>query len=240
MHKFQKVLGETPLQAIERFRQENKQYLHSKIAYAGRLDPMAEGTLLLLIDEECKERDKFQNLDKVYEFELLLGLSTDTHDVLGIAQESGKVDQVTEIEIERILKKFTGKLKQQYPAFSSMTVEGKPLWKWYRDGRIDEITIPTKEIEIYKLEFLDKKHLPFAKVLEIVQNRVELVTGDFRQSEILSSWNSLNINGELLILKFRAEVSSGTYIRSLCTEIGKHLGSDGIAWSIKRTKFLNL
>ncbi len=53
------------------------------MAYAGRLDPMASGKLLVLLGEECKVQEKYHGLDKEYEFSLLFGIESDTHDVLG-------------------------------------------------------------------------------------------------------------------------------------------------------------
>jgi tRNA U55 pseudouridine synthase TruB len=48
--------GETPLEALEFFRKKNKQYQDLKMTYAGRLDPMASGLLLLLAGEETKKK----------------------------------------------------------------------------------------------------------------------------------------------------------------------------------------
>jgi tRNA U55 pseudouridine synthase TruB len=74
------------LEVLENFKEENPKYKEIKFAYAGRLDPMAEGQLLILVGDTCKERDKYLNLDKEYEFEILLGLKSDTKDLLGLAE----------------------------------------------------------------------------------------------------------------------------------------------------------
>ena len=42
--------GITPLELIYAFKKENPQYEHEKISYAGRLDPIAEWVIILLID----------------------------------------------------------------------------------------------------------------------------------------------------------------------------------------------
>ena len=39
---------ETPLQALEFFRAKHKEYKDLKMTYAGRLDPMASGVLVVL------------------------------------------------------------------------------------------------------------------------------------------------------------------------------------------------
>ena len=80
----EKEIGQTPLEVVTRYKQEHPEYANTPIAYAGRLDPMAHGQLLLLVGEACKERDKYLGLDKEYVFEILLGFDSDTHDILGL------------------------------------------------------------------------------------------------------------------------------------------------------------
>jgi len=136
--------GETPLEAIEEFRKKNLEYSDVKMTYAGRLDPMAEGVLLVLVGDECKNKENYLGLDKEYEFEILHGIQTDTYDILGLPAKSGTSD-VPQIEIETsntsidAIEKSKGKFTQKYPPYSSMTVQGKQLFQWAREGRLDEI-----------------------------------------------------------------------------------------------------
>ena len=53
------------------------------MTYAGRLDPMASGLLIVLAGEETKNKEKYLNLDKEYLFEVLFGFKTVTYDFLG-------------------------------------------------------------------------------------------------------------------------------------------------------------
>ena len=62
-----KKIGETPLQALERFRLRHKTYKEVKMTYAGRLDPMASGLLLVLAGEEIKNKEKYLGLDTEYQ-----------------------------------------------------------------------------------------------------------------------------------------------------------------------------
>ena len=50
-----KPQGLTPLEALERLREKLKLPKELKITYAGRLDPMAEGVLILLAGSKVKE-----------------------------------------------------------------------------------------------------------------------------------------------------------------------------------------
>ena len=72
--EFYKKIGETPLQSIERFKKENPEHDKSKISYAGRLDPMAHGVLVLLINESCKLQNTLHRVSKVYRFKILFGV----------------------------------------------------------------------------------------------------------------------------------------------------------------------
>jgi tRNA pseudouridine55 synthase len=214
--KLYKNLGETPLECLERFKASNLEYAKEKMTYAGRLDPMAEGLLVVLVGEECKKKDEYLGLDKEYVFEVLLGIETDSYDVLGVPKFSEKKDFK--------LENFVGKKVQEYPPYSSRT------FQMAREG-ID-FEPPTKEIEIYGLEELGKGEISAKDLFVEISRRIDLVTGDFRQEEILNVWKNLlkNYERDFKILKMKITCSSGTYVRSLCQEMG------GIAYSIRRTK----
>ena len=79
----EKAVGETPLSCAEVFRAQHPELEGVSMAYAGRLDPMASGKLLVLLGEECKNQTAYHGLDKEYEFSVLLGIGSDSHDVLG-------------------------------------------------------------------------------------------------------------------------------------------------------------
>jgi hypothetical protein len=79
-----KAVGETPLSCVEAWREKHPAYAGVSLAYAGRLDPMASGKLLILIGEECKQQERYHDLDKEYTFRVLFGVSSDSGDVLGL------------------------------------------------------------------------------------------------------------------------------------------------------------
>jgi len=78
--------GETPLEALERLRAAAAIPEDVPMTYAGRLDPMAEGLLLILAGEECKKKDEYTSLEKTYQAKILFGVGTDTYDLLGIPE----------------------------------------------------------------------------------------------------------------------------------------------------------
>src|SRR3982750_279229 len=88
--KLYKRLGETPLECIERFRLEKPEYATTNMTYLGRLDPMAEG-LLLVLAGNTRDKKKYLEWDKTYEFEVLWGFASDTYDILGLVTEIGEM-----------------------------------------------------------------------------------------------------------------------------------------------------
>ncbi|MCL4353962.1 hypothetical protein M1349_00635 [Patescibacteria group bacterium] len=238
-----KPISKTPLETIQQFQKENPEYQDQKLGYAGRLDPMAEGLLLVLVGEECKKRKEYEKLSKIYEFEILLGISTDTFDIMGKITKLNlsKIPQLRKFEIESILEKYKGKILQEYPPYSSPRVNGKPLFWWARENKLNEIKIPSKRIFIKYLEFINLSKINSKEILKVFHEKIEKAKGEFRQKEILELWDK-KLKEEKLefpILKFRIECSSGTYIRSIANSIGKDLKVGAIAFSIKRTQVGN-
>lgn len=235
-----KPLGWTPLQCLDNLRKKNLDLQNTKLAYAGRLDPMAEGLLLILVGEECKERDAYQSLAKTYDFEVLFGFASDTYDILGLVQEQNEGEgENLEKKIRDTLPHLIGTFHQPYPPYSSARVNGKALFSWSRENRLDEITIPSKEVTVYSLRYDTTSWVTVNDLRDEIQKRVEMVNGDFRQGEILKQWDCVLRKTTIQsypIASFSVDCSSGTYIRSLAQTIGQKIGIPALAWSIKRTK----
>lgn len=234
--KLNKKIGETPLACIERFRLENPVYATTNMTYVGRLDPMAEG-LLLVLAGDTRDKDAYLGLDKSYEFEVLWGFATDTYDILGLITDTGSMPEKIDIKMPKLLKKISEKKTQVYPPYSSRTVDGKALHAWAREGKIDEIDIPERQIRIFNIEHIRTRLLKQNEILNEILRKISLVKGDFRQDEIIWMWKKFLKPKEFaLVSTFKADVSSGTYIRSLAHEMGKILETPALAYSIKRTR----
>jgi tRNA pseudouridine55 synthase len=207
------------------------------MTYLGRLDPMAEG-LLLVLAGDTKEKNKYLELDKTYEFEVLWGFETDTYDILGLITKVGEMPTKNfDKKMPSLLKKIGEKKTQEYPPYSSRTVLGRALHSWAREGKINEIEIPTRQIKIFSIEHIETRLISQKDLFEEINRRVELVKGDFRQKETIEKWKASIKGGEqALVSKFKADVSSGTYIRSLAHEMGEKLDCGALAYSIKRTR----
>lgn len=233
-----KQVGKTPLEMLTTLRLQNPALKDQKLTYAGRLDPMAEGLIIVLVGEECKNRKTYENLPKTYEFEVLFGLSTDTYDVMGLVKKSNLKPDLTAIEkcIPVIEKKYHGKFLQPYPPYSSIRVEGHPLFYWAREDKLQQIKIPKKNIEVYKLQYLSSRIISSETMVKEISSKINLVKGKFRQQEIIKTTSELlkNKSVKFPILKFKIECSSGTYVRSIADEMETIVGYSTLAYSIKR------
>ena len=230
-----KQLGQTPLEAIQALD------IKEKVGYAGRLDPMAEGLLLLLVGEENKKKVSYEGLTKEYRFECLVGLETDSLDVLGLVTNvySGSQISISRSALERALSGFEGSGDLPYPIYSSKRVQGKPLFYWARANKLSEIEIPSKKVHISRLELNSTQVMAGKEIALDAIEKVHMVRGDFRQKAIIERWREFQIkHGEkdFIVADMTAQVSSGTYIRSLCREIGRSFGTCGMAQSIRRTR----
>ncbi len=254
--------GETPLECLNRLKDEGFLPFNDKFTYAGRLDPMAEGLMIYLRGEAIKSKHEYLGLSKEYEVEVLLGVSTDTGDILGLIGESILGDVVFDLKnVQSICESFVGEMEVPYPWFSSKTLEGKPLYEWAREfaeeeGDVNEVGEDRREIflrpmtklSIQKIEFLDLSLMPIEILHNNISKRIAKVKGDFRQDKILNEWNekvfakkikktkSAHKNEEIEypIIKIKVKCASGSYMRTLAELIGDKLKVPALAYSIKR------
>jgi tRNA pseudouridine55 synthase len=222
-----KEVGETPLLCLERYRAEHPEYKDLPMTYAGRLDPMAEGVLLVLAGEECKKKDEYLGLDKEYEVEILFGFDTDTYDILGKIEKVGEAHNISK-DLFSILQSFVGKFIQEYPKYSSK----------FLSQNADPEETHTKEVEIYSVDYLGMWDVSASDLLIDIESRIAKVKGDFRQQEIINLWkeNLSGKNQEYQIIKIKVSCGSGTYMRSLAHNLGQKLAVPALAFSIKRER----
>jgi tRNA pseudouridine55 synthase len=239
-----KPLGVTPLELIQAYVKVHPEYQGVKLGYAGRLDPMAEGLVLILVGEENKQREKYLGLDKEYEIEVLFGISTDTYDVLGLVTGIRGYDlSLAESRIPELVAHFQGTYDQAYPPYSSKAVQGKPLYWWAREGKLSSIIIPTASRTVQSIVHLENRFIDTDDLVGDVWEKIATIqTGDFRKPAIIDSWKSWHASKDstsqnpFLIASFRITASSGTYMRSIAHDMGRHIGLPALAFSIKRTR----
>ena len=234
-----KNLGETPRERLERLRAQKPHYEHEVLSYAGRLDPMAEGVLLCLVGAANQGRDAYLELSKEYVVDILFGFSTDTYDILGRVMETGDPDRIVRGVVQKGLNEFRGQIEQEYPPYSSKTVEGKSLFEWARAGALGSLIMPRRTVTIHGLEVEETYKVSEQDLLTYIEEGVAKVNGDFRQEEVVRTWRRhLKKEGtrEFPAATVRVACTSGTYVRSIANGLGDKLGCPALALHILRTK----
>lgn len=218
-----KSAGLTPLQTLDLLREKFPEYKYEKLSYAGRLDPLASGVMLVLVGDGNFEREKYLSLPKVYQAEILVGVSTDTGDVLGLVQEVSSIPvEVNQEQLLAVLASQVGVFEQEYPQFSSPKIAGA--------------TVQARQVEITDITLNDVDTITSDQLGEQIIDRVTHVVGDFRQVDILEKWNQVRrqLPKSLPLITITVTTGSGVYIRSLAERLGRELGLPALAYSIKR------
>jgi tRNA U55 pseudouridine synthase TruB len=232
--EYTKNIGESMQDVVDRFKNEYKINKKEKVAFAGRLDPLAFGKIRLLIGADTKKMDEECSLDKIYSYSVIHSFQTDTYDVLGLITKNNIDTKFTNhnliFDTERLIL-------QPYPPFSSKTVEidGKMVRLWFATKNNMKIPeLPTKEVKIFYNKKLGEKYINGKDLLELITNLVNKVKGDFRQDETLETWEkNIDKEKEYLIEDFETKISSGGYVRSIANSMG------GVALNICRKEYLD-
>lgn len=165
-----------------------------RVGHTGTLDPMATGVLPVCFGKATRIIEYYDDDFKTYEAEMKLGMVTDTLDITGTVLETKPVD-VSEEDVIQAIDSFRGWITQIPPKYSALKVNGKPLYKYAREG----VEVEIKSRKIY---------------VEDIQP-VEVNLGENR-------------------ILFRVTCSKGTYIRTICDDIGKKLGCGGTMTALQR------
>ena len=235
---------------IKQCKQEG--YLQGKYCYCGRLDPMASGKMLFLEDKECSDMSAFLKCDKEYEFEICLGISTDTDDILGIIEEinfetlntfdtMGMLDK----QLNTILLQTT----QQYHKFSAFQIKHNNirvnLCELSKQHKLNKQDIPSKPCKVHSIKKLNKKTVNLIYYIDIILQKLEALHDPndyYRKKEIIKRWKNFKSTipkymvVSLMIYKYKMTVSSGFYIRQLIADLKHNCNFPLMVLNIKRTQ----
>lgn len=208
--------------------------LGTPTSHTGTLDPMASGVVLILKGDEYFNKEKYIQDFKTYNFDILFGFSTDTHDGLGLIGEIYSEKIILEsFYIESIINSFKGKYSQKYPEFSSKKINGKSLWEYKRLG----LSVPdafiegeVKEIKINKIDFVESKN-----EIEGIVKQINLISGNFRQDEILQKYSDAKFPDNFLKVNLDVDMSRGLYVRGLVRDISLKIKVPAIVINLVRT-----
>ena len=123
-----------------------------KVGHTGTLDPGATGVLVVCVGKALKVCELLTNHDKEYIAGITLGIETDTLDMDGNIIKDIAVDIDDKMIIETV-NSFVGKYNQEVPKYSAVKVNGKKLYEYARKNI--PVKLPSKEVEIKKIEIID-------------------------------------------------------------------------------------
>jgi tRNA pseudouridine55 synthase len=122
------------------------------IGHVGTLDPQAAGVLPIALGRATRLIPLIPDKRKAYAFTVVLGRATSTGDAAGDIIETADVPGDARVRLESVLDKFIGRVEQVPPMFSALKVDGKPLYKFARNG--ETIERKARAITIYSLNVL--------------------------------------------------------------------------------------
>ena len=182
-----------------------------RVGHAGTLDPMATGVLPVFLGRATRAVEFASGSDKEYIAGIKLGVVTNTQDITGEILEERPVT-VTRSELEAALEQFKGDIEQVPPMYSAIKVNGKKLYELARKGK--EVERPPRKVCIYALEVLED---------------------DVGRDVPIAPSPDMPSPGERDYL-LRVVCSKGTYVRTLCHDLGQALGCGACMSSLRRVK----
>ena len=184
-----------------------------KAGHIGTLDPMAKGLLPVLVGNTCKLSKYLMEHDKTYLVEMKFGYHTETLDIEGDIleediqfRENNIVDNEFFDMIIIAMKKELGTKKQIPPIYSAKKLNGKKLYEIAREDK-------EKAIEMAK------------------EKAKEITIYNMYDISLKELWDN---NPKDILLSFKVECSSGTYIRSLVRDIAENMGTIAIMTDLRR------
>ena len=123
-----------------------------RVGHLGTLDPFATGLLIVAVGEATKCLPFYEDEEKTYLAELVLGVSTESGDLTGEEKESKPVPPLGKGEIERVLSSFLGDYMQIPPMTSATRMEGKHLYELAHKGI--EVEREAKKRYVHDIRFL--------------------------------------------------------------------------------------
>ena len=181
----------------------------TRVGHGGTLDPLASGVLPIALGEATKLAGRMLGATKAYEFTIKFGEDTDTLDAEGAVVATSAVRPALE-QVEAILARFTGPIEQVPPAYSALKIGGKAAYSRARAG--ETLEMKPRRVSVHSLRVSASPREP---------NDLTRRRGGAEEFDEVT---------------LEAEVSKGTYIRSLARDIAHALGTVGHVSYLRRTR----
>jgi tRNA pseudouridine55 synthase len=141
-----KPAGITSFKALSAIK---KQFGTKRVGHAGTLDMSASGLIVAAAGKCTRLLPYIEAQEKVYSFDLHLGILTDTLEPTGNVLKRDDNAARTAEEIEAVLQSFVGEIEQVPPAFSAIKVNGKRASDLALKGK--EVELKARSVHIYCL-----------------------------------------------------------------------------------------
>lgn len=237
-----------------------------KIGHGGTLDPLARGVLIVGVGAGTKQLNHYLGeCTKTYETWAVLGQSTTTGDSEGAVTVQTETGHVTLDSIRHAAEKFVGKISQTPPVYSALKVDGKPLYEYAREGIPIPRDIKARNVVVHEMTVHDDfgprpeyGALPVDTAEDSVGqalfrnptlNDHDLCySEEYMASDVHSEDDKRTdvapklldpthpTTEELPVFHATMSVSSGTYIRSLVSDIGRAARTSAYMAELIRTK----
>ncbi len=197
-----------------------------KIGHGGTLDPLAEGVLPIALGEATKLAGRMLGASKTYAFTITFGAETATLDGEGeVVTMSDRRPPIA--AVAAILEHFTGEIEQLPPAYSALKVGGRRAYDLARAG--EAVELQSRRVTVHSLTFASTAG---------EQSRADpLLYSAFATTAGRPDGYDPRAPLELAdTITLVADVSKGTYIRSLARDIAHALGTVGHVTYLRRLK----
>lgn len=129
-----------------------------KAGHTGSLDPLATGMLPLCFGEATKISQYLLDADKCYQTTGLLGIKTDSADATGKIIAEKQDFSISESGLREVLSEFQGQIQQIPSMYSALKHQGKPLYKFAREGITIERAARDILLNEIRLDAFDGRH----------------------------------------------------------------------------------
>ncbi len=130
-----------------------------RIGHCGTLDPLATGVLVLCFGTYTRLSEAIAGTDKEYRVRLFFGATSDTGDAEGVIEPVAEMRIPSRDDVEAVLVRFRGEIRQIPPAYSAVRVGGVRSYHLARRKKVVEI--PARSVRILQLEALKCEYPDF-------------------------------------------------------------------------------
>ena len=192
----QKPLGWTSFDVVNKIRALSGV---KKVGHTGTLDPLATGLLLICTGTKTKTVSQYQDLEKVYCGELVLGKTTPSIDLETDFDTESSYTGVTPPTLHTVAASFVGWIDQVPPAYSAVKARGVRAYTQARHGQAVALAPRQVWVKSFTLTSVDIPTVGFV---------VTCGKGTYIRS---------------LVRDFGVQLGTGAYLASLCrTRIGPY------------------